>query len=258
MADNGGGIRVLHVDDDPAFADTVAAFLQRENDRVTVETATNAESGLEHLDAADVDCVVSDYEMPGTDGLEFLEAVRERHPELPFVLFTGKGSETIASEAISAGVTDYLQKAGGTSQFTVLANRVENAVAGYRARQRLETERDQYRQLFEAAPVMYVVTTEEAGDPVITECNRQFADRLGYDRETVVGRPLADFYTEASARRLTEEGGYDRALAGEFVTEERSFETADGETVETLLRAVPRRDDAGSIVGTLTLYVDVT
>ena len=105
---------------------------------------------------------------------------------------------------------------------------------------------------------MYVVTTEEAGDPVITECNRQFADRLGYDRGTVVGRPLADFYTEASERRLTEEGGYDRALAGEFVTEERSFETADGETVETLLRAVPRRDDTGTIVGTLTLYVDVT
>jgi hypothetical protein len=44
------------------------------------------------------------------------------------VLFTGKGSETVASEAISAGVTDYLQKGTGTDQFVILANRIENAV----------------------------------------------------------------------------------------------------------------------------------
>ncbi|WP_276275956.1 PAS domain-containing response regulator [Haloarcula regularis] len=89
---------------------------------------TNAQEGLDRLERDSVDCVVSDYDMPGTDGLEFLELVRDEYPEMPFILYTGKGSETIASEAISAGVTDYLQKGRGVDQYTVLANRITNAV----------------------------------------------------------------------------------------------------------------------------------
>ena len=98
-------IRVLHVDDDPAFVDLAATFLEREDDRIEVLTATNAEVGLDRLDEG-VDCIVSDYEMPRLDGIEFLERVRAAGDDRPFILFTGKGSEEIASEAISAGVTD--------------------------------------------------------------------------------------------------------------------------------------------------------
>jgi hypothetical protein len=58
----------------------------------------------------------------------FLGRVRDRFGDLPFVLFTGKGSKELANEATSAGVTDYLQKTGGTDQYTLLARRVTNAV----------------------------------------------------------------------------------------------------------------------------------
>ena len=129
-------IRVLHVDDDPAFGDLTARLLEREDDRLEVTTATGVEAGLDALDAEPFDCVVSDYEMPGTDGLAFLEAVRDRDAEIPFVLFTGEGNERVAGEAISAGVTDYLRKRTGEEQYAVLANRVTNAVAAYRTRRR--------------------------------------------------------------------------------------------------------------------------
>lgn len=49
--------------------------------------------------------------MPTANGLEFLESVRDRYPAIPFILYTGKGSEEIASDAISAGITDYVHKA---------------------------------------------------------------------------------------------------------------------------------------------------
>jgi PAS domain S-box-containing protein len=131
-------ITVLHVDDDPDLADMVATFLEREDGRLTVETAGGGEEALERLDAGEFDCVVSDYDMPGMDGLEFLDAVREQFPEFPFVLYTGKGSEEIASEAISKGVTDYLQKSGGPDQYAVLANRIVNGVEAHRAVSHLE------------------------------------------------------------------------------------------------------------------------
>jgi len=129
-------VRILHVDDDPEFADLAAAFLERERTGFSVDTATGGRAGLEQLADTAYDCIISDYEMPGMNGIEFLEAVRESHPELPFILFTGRGSEEVASEAISAGVTDYLQKGRAREQYALLANRIENAVEATRTAER--------------------------------------------------------------------------------------------------------------------------
>ncbi|MFC6614299.1 PAS domain S-box protein [Halopenitus salinus] len=134
-------IRVLHVDDDASFGELAADFLERVDDRFEVRTAHDASEGLDRITERTPDCIVSDYEMPGPDGLEFLENVREEHPDLPFILFTGKGSEEVASDAISAGATDYLQKGSDTEQYELLANRIRNVVEQNRSQSALERER---------------------------------------------------------------------------------------------------------------------
>jgi len=128
-------IHVLHVDDDPELVEMAAEMVEREREQFDVETAPSASEGVEQLAETSFDCIVSDFQMPGMDGIEFLEAVREDSPDLPFILYTGKGSEAVASDAIAAGVTDYLQKGTGTEQYELLANRIENAVEQYRATQ---------------------------------------------------------------------------------------------------------------------------
>ena len=128
-----GRVRVLAVDDDGPTVSLTAEYLQQQRDNFEVLTATSGDVALETLGREAIDCVVSDYEMPETDGIELLRAVRGREPNLPFVLFTGRGSEEIASEAISAGVTDYLQKGTGEDRYALLANRIENAVRQRRA-----------------------------------------------------------------------------------------------------------------------------
>ena len=82
------------------------------------------------------DCVVSEYDLPETDGLAVLERAREAVPSIPFVLYTDAGSEDVASEAIAAGVTDYVSKAGASP--AVLANRVENLIGQARAEARAD------------------------------------------------------------------------------------------------------------------------
>ncbi len=103
-------ITVLVVDNEPGFAELAGEMLEREHDPIVSVPATSADEALEVFDNREVDCIVSDYEMPERNGIELLERVRSTDPELPFILFTGRGSEDVASEAIAAGVTQYLQK----------------------------------------------------------------------------------------------------------------------------------------------------
>ncbi|WP_136717101.1 PAS domain-containing sensor histidine kinase [Halorientalis salina] len=118
-------------------------------------------------------------------------------------------------------------------------------------------EGGELHHLLAELPVLSVLTRTEAGEPVVDGCNRQFADRLGYDRSQVVGRPLAELYTPASAAVL-QDGGYERALAGAFGTADRELLCADGTVVLTRMRAVPRTDGDGTVIGTRALFVDVT
>lgn len=146
MGDSPQLIHLLHVDDEPDLADLAAEFMKRTDDRISVDIGTSASEALDLLEENCYDGIVSDYDMPGQDGIEFLQAVREKHPDLPFILYTGKGSEEVASEAIAAGVSDYLQKEAGTSQYEVLANRIRNSVEQYRASQRAD-ELDRVRTI---------------------------------------------------------------------------------------------------------------
>ena len=98
-------IRVLCVDDEPDLADMAAAFLKRDGDRLSVRTVESAQEALAVLDGDPIECIVSDCDMLGTNGIELLERVRTAHADLPFILYTGTGPEVVASDAISAGVT---------------------------------------------------------------------------------------------------------------------------------------------------------
>ena len=141
-------VRLLHVDDDAEFVEMVSVFLEQEDERFEVETATGPSEAHDRLVEGEFDCIISDHDMPDQTGIEFLEAVRETNPDLPFVLFTGKGSEQVASKAIAAGVSDYLQK-GSVDRYTLLANRVRNLVDQYHAESELDRHVRQQRIIAE-------------------------------------------------------------------------------------------------------------
>ena len=119
---------VLHVDDDDEFVALTAASLEQASDRFDVTAVTNASQALDRLDAESFDCVVTGYELPESNGLDLLDAVRERDEDLPVILCPGAGSEAVASEAIARGVTDYLTKRSDPDGADRLAARIETAV----------------------------------------------------------------------------------------------------------------------------------
>ncbi|MFD1598300.1 hybrid sensor histidine kinase/response regulator [Halobellus rarus] len=194
-------IRVLHVDDDPDIVELTASFLTRFDDAFSVYTSTDPEAALGRIEGERIDCVVSDYEMPVMDGLELLERVRESDRNVPFILFTGRGSEAIASKAISAGVTDYLQKETGTEQYTVLANRIKNAVEQVRSQRALAESQRRLSRFIDQSPLGTIEYDETF---TIVRVNEAATEITGYEAEELVGGTWLPIVPEEGYRHVAE------------------------------------------------------
>ncbi len=183
-------IPILLVDDDADLLDLTATFLERERDEFEIESVSSAKRALDTLANDEFHAIVSDYEMPRMDGLEFLGEVREIREDVPFILFTGKGSEEIASEAISKGVTDYLQKETNSSQYSLLANRIVNAVSQYRSSQALRRSQEKFSKLVtNSTDVIAIVDDQGEFEYISPACEHV----LGYDQEELIGRTAFEF-----------------------------------------------------------------
>jgi CheY-like chemotaxis protein len=130
-------ISLLYVDDEPDLLDLCKLFLEREGD-FSVATVASAKEGLQILNKGTIDAIVSDYQMPGMDGIEFLKHVRTDFKEIPFILFTGKGREEVVIEAIENGADFYLQKGGDPrAQFSELSHKIRQAFRRKKAEEEL-------------------------------------------------------------------------------------------------------------------------
>ncbi|SEW24405.1 hybrid sensor histidine kinase/response regulator [Halobacterium jilantaiense] len=253
---SGDPIVVLLVEDDDALADLTATYLEREDDDFDVTTRPDAESALEYLGDATVDCIVSDHDMPGMNGLEFLEVVREAHSELPFMLFTGKGDEEIASDAISAGVTDYLQKDTGTDQYTVLANRVRNAVEKRRSQTALREEKHLLEQVLATTPgsVVFqpdgrVASATDRAQATLGLKDAQFPADPDWTLADLDGDPLGG--NDHPARRVADSG---QPLHGERL----AVVFPDGWEKYLVMHCAPIFDDDGGVDRVVASFTDIT
>ena len=135
---------VLYVDDEPDLLQLAQLFLESTGE-LLVDTCRSAEDALEILRTHTYDAIISDYQMPGMDGLLLLKSVREQYTDIPFILFTGRGREAVVIEAINLGVDFYIQKGGDPkAQFAELTHKIRMAVG---RRQAVSALRDRDAQL---------------------------------------------------------------------------------------------------------------
>lgn len=221
-------VSVLHVDDEPNFTEMVQRFLERQNERFAVETSNGVDEALDRLAQDGLDCIVSDYDMPGKNGIEFLKAVRSRWSDLPFILYTGKGSEEVASDAISAGATDYIQKQSGTDHYTLLSNRIQNAVEQYQAKATARRTDERYHNLVDTAPIPILLFDADGQSVYTNEAAVTFLH--AESRADLENEPFTQFLHPDDQETATErfqtlisEGGHAPGI-------EYRVRTVDGET----------------------------
>ncbi|KAB1192615.1 PAS domain S-box protein [Haloferax sp. MBLA0076] len=193
-------IHVLLVDDESAFAAATAAVLGATED-IHVNTVRSPTKAVDCVFESTVDCVVSEYEFDETTGIDVLRTVREEHPNLPFILFTRHGSESIAGDATAAGATGYLPKDHSNATLDTLRNRIRDAVSDARH----SAERDRMNSWYEAIVEQSLVGLYVVQDGRLRYANDYLLDRLDYDPDEALGRPVVEFVADED-RHLIEEG----------------------------------------------------
>lgn len=142
-------IKILLVDDQAELLDITRIFLERGGD-IVVETSTSAVAAIEMLREHKYDAIVSDYEMPQMDGIEFLKTIKRMGLEKPFIIFTGRSREDIVIEALNSGADFYLQKGSEPKvQFAELRNMIHQAVMRKRIEEALLQSETNYKTLVE-------------------------------------------------------------------------------------------------------------
>jgi CheY-like chemotaxis protein len=102
---------ILVVDDSPFDRLLTGRLLAKEKELDwVIEYAENGREALAFMEDVVPHVVVTDLMMPEVDGLELVAAIRETHPEVPVILMTGQGSETLALEALERGAASYVPK----------------------------------------------------------------------------------------------------------------------------------------------------
>ncbi|WP_181391242.1 PAS domain S-box protein [Methanospirillum stamsii] len=185
-------ISVIYVDDEPFLLEICKLFLERSGD-IQVTTSVSAKNALKILSSRSFDAIISDYQMPGMDGIEFLKVIRKDDKIIPFIIFTGRGREEIVIEALKEGADFYLQKGGDPkAQFAELRNNVEQIVRRRKAESSLVYRETLYRTLFESANDAIVLMEHDR----VIECNHRTEDLFSLSSEDLIGHNPVEFSPE--------------------------------------------------------------
>ena len=221
-------LRVLYIDDEPDLLGIGKTYLEA-TAGFFVDTLTSAADALTDIAEKPYDAVVSDYQMPGMDGIAFLKAVRASGNPIPFILFTGRGREEIVIQALNEGADFYIQKGGDPkSQFAELAHKITRAVDARRYEKALRTSEVRFRSIIQRSDDIIIVI-DRAGK--ITYASPAIGTVLGYTEEELLGKDPLDLVHPDDRDRIANTLAGLFAMAGKPRLHEYRAVRADGTVV---------------------------
>ena len=178
-------IHALYVDDEVELLKIGKIFLELSGD-ITVTPAPGVLEAIDLIKEQLFDVIISDYQMPGMDGIAFLKYLKQEGNVIPFILFTGKGREEVVIEALNNGASFYLQKGGEPgAQFAELSNQIHYAVDRRRADQDLIESEKKLTDIIDFFPDPTFVINLEG---VVIAWNRAIEEMSEINKGEMIGQ----------------------------------------------------------------------
>ncbi|PKL68069.1 MAG: hypothetical protein CVV30_12055 [Methanomicrobiales archaeon HGW-Methanomicrobiales-1] len=259
---------VLYVDDERDLLEMGKLFLEQ-SPEFHVEIALSAKDALALPAIQSFDAIVSDYQMPDMDGIEFLKAVRGQFGDVPFILFTGRGREDVVIDAINNGADFYLQKGGDVrSQFAELSHKIRQAIARRRAEHSLVESEKRLADIIDFLPDATFAIDREG---IIIAWNRAIEEMTGYSAAAMLGKGdheyAIPFYGKRRPILIDLVLAPDNEVAlfythiqrqGVYLTAETDLPHPKGSSITALAKASPLYNREGQITGAIEAIRDIT
>ena len=238
------GARILIVDDDPVVRDSLGKWFESEGFQAT--TLPGAREVLEQIQNSRWDAALIDIKMPGIDGMELQQRLREIDPELPVIIMTGYASIDTAVKALKRGAYDYITKPFDPDE---LVHLVSNAVEHRWAKREVVRLRENLQEVFpntrligQSEPMKRVIESIETVAP--TDATVLITGESGTGKEIVARAihagsprrymPMVVIHCGALTETLLESElfGHERgAFTGAQYRKKGKFEVAEGGTI---------------------------
>jgi PAS domain S-box-containing protein len=243
------------VDDDACFLETAKPILEMQG-AFQVETALSVKEAVEKMKKEEYDAIVSDYQMPRKDGLQFLKELKAKGNSIPFIVFTGKGREEVAIQALNLGADGYYDKVGPPETvYGELAHGIRMAVKRKRAELRIWQDEERLRGVFVSSPDAIMVSDLNEN---IVDCNEAALKLGGYSsKEEIVGKNFFNFIAEKD-RKLASKKMKQLFYLGTIRGIECTAFKKNGETYVAEASGSLLKDFEGKPAGFIIVIEDVT
>ncbi|MDH3366188.1 MAG: PAS domain S-box protein, partial [Thermoplasmata archaeon] len=248
--------KVLYVDDEQEFVN-LAVRLLGGGGAISVSGVTSADVALKMLEDDDFDVIISDYQMPGMNGIDLLRKIRAAGINTPFVIVTGKGREDVAVDALNSGADLYIQKSLDLKAlFAEISMMVKSLADKKRAGMSLLKERDFLSRIIDMNAIG-MAAFDLYGRVVIW--NPGMETLSGVVKESAVGRPMSREMSPM-LNAIIDDANIDNALKGDVsMLNERRFVGPEAEEERYFdVSYFPVTDDAGAGIGGLILVSETT
>ncbi len=241
-------ITVLYVDDEPALLDPICHYLERKGN-FFVDTTTSAKSALDLIQKKRYDVIVSDYQMPAMDGIQFLRHLREKNNPIPFIIFTGKGHEEVVVEAYNTGADFYIPKGGNPkAMFLDLTQKITQIVTRRRSEEALLESEERYRKVVEQSHDAIFIYQQSR----LVFVNNQVLKISGYSRDELFAMDIWDIIHPEDREYLARIAGEQEPGSAIPKTYEARIITRGGDTRYLEVAITPLAfNGIGSVLGSV-------
>ncbi len=246
-------LKVVIIDDEEAHFHLMKRAIEKAFPLASVYYFEEADACLESLDEITPDVIITDYLMPGINGIKFLEALNQGKKDIPVIMITGQGNENIAVQAMKLGAWDYLVKT--TDFFTLIPSVIQKVVHKRKLKDSLRKSERRFRDLAESTSDWIWEVDLEAryvySNPVVESL-------LGYRPDQMLGKYFYDFFSEKERDALAL-SCLETMVKGKPISSlDARCVHKDGHEIILEISGVPFSDNAGNLLGYRGINRDIT